>query len=117
MSDKHVKETIQQAMNHTLCGLSQDPFLTQRVLWRAANDKGEAQMKKKISGSLIFAFVMLRSQEFPRAAAVMAIVSGIFMIIPSTAGTIGLVFSLLSLIPWAAFLVFAIRVFLRLARA
>ena len=58
MSDKHVKETIQQAMNHTLCGLSQDPFLTQRVLWRAANDKGEAQMKKKISGSLIFAFVM-----------------------------------------------------------
>lgn len=66
---------------------------------------------------LIFAFVMLRSPEFPRAAAVLAIVSGIFMIIPSTAGTIGLVFSLLSLIPWAAFLVFAIRVFLRLARA
>lgn len=66
---------------------------------------------------LIFAFVMLRSADFPRAAAILAIVSGIFMIIPSTAGTIGLVFSLLSLIPWAAFLVFAIRVFFRLARA
>ena len=65
---------------------------------------------------LIFAFVMLRSKDFPRAAAILAIVSGIFMIIPSTAGTIGLVFSLLSLIPWAAFLVFAIRVFFRLAK-
>ena len=65
---------------------------------------------------LIFAFVMLRSKDFPRAAAILAIVSGVFMIIPSTAGTIGLVFSLLSLIPWAAFLVFAIRVFFRLAK-
>jgi hypothetical protein len=65
---------------------------------------------------LIFAFVMLRSKDFPRAAAILAIVSGVFMIIPSTAGTIGLVFSLLSLIPWAAFLVFAIRVFFRLGK-
>lgn len=66
---------------------------------------------------LIFAFVMLRSPDFPRAAAILAIISGVFMIIPSTAGTIGLVFSLLSLIPWAAFLVLAIRVFFRLSKA
>ena len=58
MSDKRVKETIQQAMNHTLCGLSQDTFLTQRVLRLATDNKGEVQMKKKLSGSLVFAFVM-----------------------------------------------------------
>lgn len=54
---------------------------------------------------LILAVVMLRSQFFTRATAILGIVAGILMVIPSTAGTIGLIFSLASLVPWAAFLV------------
>lgn len=55
---------------------------------------------------LIVAFVMLKSPVYGRLTAIIGLVTGILMIIPSTAGTIGLVFSLLSLIPWY---VFAIR--------
>lgn len=47
--------------------------------------------------------VMLQDQIFSKSTAVWGIVSGILMIIPSTAGTIGLIFSLLSLIPWIVF--------------
>ena len=54
---------------------------------------------------LILAVVMLRSQFFTRATAILGIVAGILMVIPSTAGTIGLTFSLASLVPWAVFLV------------
>lgn len=54
---------------------------------------------------LILSFVMLRSKVFSRKTAVIGLVSGIFMSIPSTAGTIGLVFSLLSLIPWILFII------------
>lgn len=52
---------------------------------------------------LIFAAVMLRSKFFSRATAVWGLVAGVLMSIPSTAGTIGLIFSLASLIPWAVF--------------
>ena len=62
---------------------------------------------------LIFAVSMLRSDYFPRPAAVAGIVAGILMIIPSTAGTIGLIFSLASLVPWALFLILIIPRLLR----
>jgi hypothetical protein len=54
---------------------------------------------------LITSSVMLKSNLFSKKTAKIGLVSGIFMVIPSTAGTIGLVFSLLSLIPWIAFLI------------
>jgi hypothetical protein len=54
---------------------------------------------------LVISFVMLRSDIFSKKTAVVGLISGIFMIIPSTAGIIGLVFSLLSLIPWVVFLI------------
>jgi hypothetical protein len=44
-------------------------------------------------------------------------VTGVLMIVPSTAGTVGLVFSLLSLIPWYVFAIRFARVFRRLAKA
>ena len=50
---------------------------------------------------LVFASVMLRSKSFPRLVAVIGFVSGVLMVIPSTAGAIGLIFSLASLVPWA----------------
>lgn len=58
---------------------------------------------------LIMAWVMLHSQVFSKTTAWFGLTSGILMIIPSTAGTIGLVFSLLSLVPWAVFLVLVMK--------
>ncbi len=61
---------------------------------------------------LVFSFVMLRSSLFSRATAIWGIAAGVFMVIPSTAGMIGLVFSLASLVPWAVFAILvAIRFF------
>jgi len=52
---------------------------------------------------LLIAKTMFNSKEFGKAAAIWGFIAGIFMIIPSTAGTLGLVFSLISLIPWIVF--------------
>jgi hypothetical protein len=64
---------------------------------------------------LIFAFVMLRSNIFSKATAIIGIISGVLMSIPSTAGAIGLIFSLGSLIPWAIFLVLISKKFFKLS--
>jgi hypothetical protein len=53
----------------------------------------------------IFSGVMLRSQLFGIATAYLGFIAGILMIIPSSAGMIGLYFALASLIPWAIWLV------------
>ena len=52
---------------------------------------------------LLIAKTMFKSKEFGKAAAIWGLIAGIFMIIPSTAGTLGLVFSLISLVPWIVF--------------
>jgi hypothetical protein len=46
---------------------------------------------------------MLLNSTFSKATAIWGLVSGFFMLIPSTAGMLGLVFSLVSLIPWIVF--------------
>ncbi|OGK69370.1 hypothetical protein A2313_03005 [Candidatus Roizmanbacteria bacterium RIFOXYB2_FULL_41_10] len=48
---------------------------------------------------LIDSFVMLKSEFFTRITAYIGIAMGILMLIPPTVGTIGLIFSFLSLIP------------------
>jgi hypothetical protein len=53
----------------------------------------------------IFSTVMLRSKLFSRAIAYLGFLAGILMIVPSSAGMIGLYFALASLIPWAIWLV------------
>ncbi len=65
---------------------------------------------------LIFSIVMLRSNIFSKANAYLGIAAGILMIIPSTAGTIGIYFSLLSLIPWFVWLILFARKLFQLAR-
>jgi len=60
---------------------------------------------------LILAVVMFRSTFFSRGTAITGLISGVLMTIPSTAGTIGLIFSLASLVPWAVFLVLIARTF------
>jgi hypothetical protein len=54
---------------------------------------------------LIFSVLILRSPWFTRTIAGMGLASGVLMIIPSTAGTIGLTLSLASLLPWIVFLI------------
>lgn len=61
---------------------------------------------------LIFSFVMLQCSIFSRATAILGIVAGVLMLVPSTAGTLGIYFSLASLVPWTIWLIlFAGRLF------
>ena len=52
---------------------------------------------------LTISFVMFKSKIYIRATAWSGLVSGVLMSIPSTFGVIGLVFSLVFLIPWIVF--------------
>jgi hypothetical protein len=63
---------------------------------------------------LILAFVMRRSSAFTRATAGWGIAAGVLMTIPSSAGMIGLIFALASLVPWAVFLVLITRRFFKM---
>jgi hypothetical protein len=45
---------------------------------------------------------------FNKVTASFALASGLLMSIPSTAGTIGMIFALASLVPWAAFSILAV---------
>lgn len=65
---------------------------------------------------LILAIVMLRSKLFGRAAGIWGLISGILMTIPSTAGIIGMIFALGSLIPWMVFCVLISQSLLKWAR-
>jgi hypothetical protein len=49
--------------------------------------------------TLLIAVVMLRSQVFGRAIAYVGLVMGVLMLVPATAGTIGMYVSLISLVP------------------
>lgn len=64
---------------------------------------------------LVLAIVMLKSQIFSKTTAIIGISSGILMAIPSSAGTIGMIFSLASLIPWAIFIILISKKFFQLA--
>jgi len=65
---------------------------------------------------LIIAIVILKSNVFGKAAAYWGLLAAILMIIPSTAGIIGLAFSLASLIPWIGFSVLIARKLLQLGQ-
>jgi hypothetical protein len=66
---------------------------------------------------LLFAGVMLRSTVFSRATARMGFIAGLMMMVPSSAGQIGIAFAMASLVPWVAFSLFLVPQFLRMARA
>ncbi len=66
---------------------------------------------------LIFAVVMLRSKVFSKATGWVGLAAGVLMTIPSTAGTLGLIFSLASLVPWAVFSVMIARRFFQMGRS
>lgn len=52
---------------------------------------------------LLFAYAITKSTRFKKSVGLWGLTSGFFMIIPSSAGMLGMVFSLLSLIPWVVF--------------
>lgn len=54
---------------------------------------------------LLFAYAIYKSPKFKNAIGIWGLISGFFMIIPSSVGMIGVIFSLLSLIPWMVFIV------------
>ena len=58
---------------------------------------------------VIISFVMLRSDVFGKSVAILGIMAGALMIVPSTAGTIGLYLALLSLVPTAGWLILMAR--------
>lgn len=70
-----------------------------------------------LSGITLFLFVgaVFVSDRFGRAAGVWGLIAAGFMMIPSTVGTIGMVFALASLVPWVVFAFLAGRRLLRLA--
>lgn len=53
---------------------------------------------------LLFAYSLIKSPKFRKPVGLWGFASGFFMIIPSSAGWLGMVFSLLSLIPWMVFI-------------
>ncbi len=64
----------------------------------------------------LFAGAVFASERFSRATGVWGLIAAAFMMVPSTAGTIGMVFALGSLVPWVVFAALAGGRLLRLAR-
>jgi hypothetical protein len=63
---------------------------------------------------LLISTVMLRSNIFSKVTAYWGILAGVLMLVPSTAGTIGIAFAFASLVPWAIFSVLIARRLFRL---
>lgn len=65
---------------------------------------------------ILFAYGFLTTPEYKRSIGIWGMASGLLMTIPSSAGTIGMVFSLLSLIPWMVFIGLLLQVFRKNAK-
>lgn len=65
MNEREEKRRIQQALNRTLSGLQENPFLAQRII---AHGKGKTRMKKKLSLGLIAALIILATTTTALAA-------------------------------------------------
>ena len=65
---------------------------------------------------LIISAVMLRSNIFSKVTAYVGILMGVLMLVPSTAGTIGLYLALISLVPTAIWLILITRRLFRLGQ-
>lgn len=64
---------------------------------------------------LLFAYAIIKSSNFKKSVGLWGLVSGFFMIVPSSAGMLGMIFSLLSLIPWVIFVTLLMLKFKKLA--
>ena len=66
-------------------------------------------------GLLLFATTFLHSPRFKKSIGYWGLASGVLMIVPSSAGLVGMIFSLASLIPWMVFIALLIGVFKKAA--
>lgn len=64
---------------------------------------------------LLFSSAIQKSRHFTKSVGLWGLVSGFFMIVPSSAGKLGMVFSLLSLVPWVIFVILLMSKFMKLA--
>jgi hypothetical protein len=61
---------------------------------------------------LIISSIMLRDFTFSKVTSIWGLASGVLMLLPTTAGTIGLIFGISSLLPWTVFsILIALRFF------
>lgn len=80
--------------------------------------KGTAFLTYYFLGAIVlfvFFWLLRRSADFPPSTASWALASGVLMLVPSSFGTVGLVFALASLVPWSVLCVVGGRRLLRLA--
>ena len=66
---------------------------------------------------IIISFVMLKSNIFSKKTAYLGLLAGLLMLVPSTAGTIGIYFAFTSLVPWAIFSVLVARRLFQLGKS
>lgn len=64
---------------------------------------------------LLFSYAIIKSHTFKKSIGLWGLASGFFMIVPSSAGMLGMIFSLLSLIPWVVFIALLMLKFKKLA--
>lgn len=64
---------------------------------------------------LLFSYAIIKSPKFKKSVGLWGLISGFFMIVPSSAGVLGMIFSLLSLIPWVVFVALLMIIFKRYA--
>ena len=67
--------------------------------------------------TLIVSAVMIRTHLFGRITAYTGILAGLLMLVPASAGTIGLLLSFLSVVPYAVWLVLIAKRLLLLAQS
>ncbi len=64
---------------------------------------------------LLFVYALIKSPKLKKSVGLWGLASGFFMIVPSSAGVLGMIFSLLSLIPWLVFITLLMLNFRKLA--
>jgi hypothetical protein len=65
---------------------------------------------------LLFSAAIYKSSRFSKSMGIWGLASGILMLVPSSAGIIGMMFSLLSLVPWVVFLFMLSKKFYKLSK-
>lgn len=65
---------------------------------------------------ILFATAMRHSRVFSKNTAYIGICAGVLMLLPSTFGTIGLIFAFASLFPWILFSILIARTFFQIAQ-
>ena len=110
-------EMLSLARAYAAAGPDARPLLSAAGEAVLAGWKGTAFVTYYVLGAvvlLVIAGLLRRTTALGRAARWWALAAGLLMLVPSTFGTLGLVFSLASLVPWTVFCVVAGRGLLRL---